>query len=1061
MRPLKLRMKAFISYKDEQTIDFTQFDKGLFIIDGDIGAGKTTIFDAISFALFGEASGSDRKSDYEVLHCNLVPKSVDTEVEFLFSQSGKEYRIVRTIHFPKKRGTENEYQKGEPDGAWIYDPDCIDPIKGPSKVTDRVNEIIGLNKDQFSKIIMLAQGEFKEFLKSGTDKKYEILKKIFDTSVYERYQNMIALAYSRMDAKRSGCKQAIENYMESVFTKPDPEEGFDCEMFLPGAAELLESLEKLVAADQKKYDELEAEYQAKQAEVVKLNKDHAAAESVNRDIDELETFRAHLTDLEARTDEMKTLKGRYDSVYVVVNKLLNLISKQKELKTKDGNLDADIAECKSVFESVEKELKAAREAVEADKDSVLKVESITKGIAAKEALMHLYDEYDGLIDSITERIEKLKRDNAALEQKKKELEESDAALGAASEEKATLAGSEEAMITANGLVESCTGRLNTYKDLVSRVGKIREMETANGELGEKLEELKRKAVEANRDYTSKYESFLGNQAAILADKTGKKLNECGEADCPVCGTHLVRGILIRFAKAEGDVVSEDDVNSAREKAAQAEKERAACETEHKSSQSVIDTLKAPAVSIGKNLFGDDIEWKVLGSEGFLESKGIELDNELSALKEDASAKTSAHKRSVELDGIINDLNKRIAEIEGEKKALEVSIEKETEELKSWQSNAESKKSKLEFDSKTEAMDKISRMSAEAVRLQEVINSHIKAENELSVKFTAAQTALNEKIEQKESLAKEIASNNEALNNALAANSFSTVNDAAAIIDGIEDPDEWIKDTGKAINDYNYDVTNTREKITSLEEKTAGKTKVVLADLEEKIEAAEKASDACRERAGNRKMLLDNHKATLDLVREKKAEHSSTEKAWEIIQDLNDLAVGTSAVGGKLSFERYIMGAFFEEILERANYRLDDLTGGCFQLKLKTTADKASSLAGIDVEIVNLDADAVLSKTGLSGGETFLASLALALGLSDVAQSRYGGQTLDSLFIDEGFGTLDGMHLDKTMEVLKSLTNGGDRLVGVISHVDSIDSHFTHKVHVEKHNSASVIKVITG
>jgi exonuclease SbcC len=156
MRPIELKIKGFISYKDEQVIDFTRFNQGIFLIEGDIGAGKTTIFDAMSFALYGEASGSDRgdsKETIEILHCNQLPKSEDTVVELTFSQSGKTYKVERRIHFPKSRIAEGGYGKATVKANLYEGKELL--VSDAGKVTAKINEIIGLTKDQFKKIIML------------------------------------------------------------------------------------------------------------------------------------------------------------------------------------------------------------------------------------------------------------------------------------------------------------------------------------------------------------------------------------------------------------------------------------------------------------------------------------------------------------------------------------------------------------------------------------------------------------------------------------------------------------------------------------------------------------------------------------------------------------------------------------------------------------------------------------------------------------------------------------------------------------------------------------------
>ena len=184
MRPLYLEMTAFGSYARPTVLPFDKLAHGLYLVTGDTGAGKTTIFDAVMFALYGTASGSDRSTD--MLHCDHVPKSVDTLVKLRFSQGGKEYEVERRLHFSKKRGTDDQYGDAKPD-AVLREPNRA-PTEGANRVTARIEALLGLNAEQFRKIIMLAQGQFREFLNADSDKKNEILGRLFDSAPYLWYQ---------------------------------------------------------------------------------------------------------------------------------------------------------------------------------------------------------------------------------------------------------------------------------------------------------------------------------------------------------------------------------------------------------------------------------------------------------------------------------------------------------------------------------------------------------------------------------------------------------------------------------------------------------------------------------------------------------------------------------------------------------------------------------------------------------------------------------------------------------------------------------------------------------
>ena len=240
MRPIILEMTAFGSYAKKTVVDFDRLTHGLYLISGDTGAGKTTIFDAIMFALYGTASGSERKT--EMLHCDFVDKTEDTRVVLKFRQGGKVYSVTRTIHYSRVRGTDSQFGGAKVD-AELQEPEK-DPITGATKVTDRCKELLGLNADQFRKIVMLAQGEFKEFLKADPEKKNEILGKLFDNSAYVRYQELLNGAREELRKERSAYVKCVEETMQSGFQLP---EGVESEQYLPGHPELVHNLNMLVA----------------------------------------------------------------------------------------------------------------------------------------------------------------------------------------------------------------------------------------------------------------------------------------------------------------------------------------------------------------------------------------------------------------------------------------------------------------------------------------------------------------------------------------------------------------------------------------------------------------------------------------------------------------------------------------------------------------------------------------------------------------------------------------------------------------------------------------------
>ena len=213
----------------------------------------------------------------------------------------------------------------------------------------------------------------------------------------------------------------------------------------------------------------------------------------------------------------------------------------------------------------------------------------------------------------------------------------------------------------------------------------------------------------------------------------------------------------------------------------------------------------------------------------------------------------------------------------------------------------------------------------------------------------------------------------------------------------------------------------------------------------------------QEKIKKKHSLIENHKSTLEKADAILKKLKSSQNAWQRLDRLGRLAAGEAGEGGKLSFDRYVMGAIFREVLAMANFRMDIMSGGKYQLMHQISADRQRAKAGLEIEVLDLTTGQQRAASTLSGGEAFFTSLALALGLSDAVQNHAGGRKLDALFIDEGFGSLSEGVLDKALEVLNQLTEG-NRLVGIISHVDKLDESITQKIRVRHGDKGSTLLV---
>ena len=303
---------------------------------------------------------------------------------------------------------------------------------------------------------------------------------------------------------------------------------------------------------------------------------------------------------------------------------------------------------------------------------------------------------------------------------------------------------------------------------------------------------------------------------------------------------------------------------------------------------------------------------------------------------------------------------------------------------------------------------------------------------------------------------------EALDRALDRTGFADVQEVLDALPpaGERDPARWLRLQRQLWTDWESGCAHTRRQLDEQRERLAGKEPVETEALQRELDEALAASARCGEAWGRQENLLANHRLVLERATTAREELRRSDRAWERLDRLADLAVGVNSETGKLSFDRYVMGAVFKEILEMANRRMDIMSGGRYQLVHRSDADRRNARAGLEIQVLDLSTGQLRGAESLSGGEGFFTSLALALGLADTVQNRAGGRSLEALFIDEGFGSLSGGVLDKALEVLSQLSEGR-RLVGIISHVDQLEESIPQKIRVKSGPRGSSLSLELG
>lgn len=1061
MRPLCLEMTAFGSYAAKTVVPFEEMKHGLYLVTGDTGAGKTTIFDAIMFALYGVASGPDRKGD--MLHCDYVPKSTDTVVRLRFAHSGREITVERRIHFRKKRGTDNEYGEGTVD-AQLFEPDCA-PIEGASKVTNRCEMLLGLNAEQFSRIIMLAQGEFKRFLKANSDEKNEILGKLFDNSVYIYYQNLIIGAKNELKRQRSASDEQLRSFMETLFIMPETMPDEEREKFLPGHPALVRNLTELTETETLREAELREQETAEFRQVEAINKRIGAARADNEKLAALSRDRERMAELEAQTPEMAERSERLRRIDDAFHKAAPAARAAEKAASDWQTTVEGIAVLETDLRRRESELEAANAAVEADATAKRELDGLQ---VQCRAISDQLPQYEALAEHAAKQA--VAEKNASQARAEREtLEQTRVGIGetltALTETLGTLEQVDVRAQICSDAYESANTHLKelTGEDgLCKAVAGVQEQERLLKQDEETLRVRTLAAAEASSAYDTIYQRFIASQAGLLAERVRTELSEQPTAQCPVCGTRLCREHLPQLAALPAETPDERTVDAAKQEAERAERSRADQHTAVQKRLAGIESAKKAAVARAQTLLGACESWDQLADASFLQQAAGDAQRRieqtqraLDEAKQDQTARDQC--------------KKRLAEKQREKEEADRTLE--TLRAKEQDQSAAAQAAKaagsvlrenLLFADAAAAQAEQRRLTARVAELSETIRAHEEARATAGSARDKVQGALREKKEALEKLAREKDAAAEAESRILRETGFASRGDAFAALAPIggADGEQWLREERETLTAYRTEKETLRERIAEQERRTDGMQIADLESLEAEKQQLQARYEAARNAHTAMESLLQNHNSVLLKVETEKRALADTDGAWRRLERLAALAGGASSELGKLSFDRYVMGAMFREILEMANRRMELMSGGRYELVHRTGADRRNAKAGLEIEVLDQNTGRLRPSGSLSGGESFFTSLALALGLSDVVQNHAGGRQMDALFIDEGFGTLSDDVLDKALDVLNQLTEGS-RLVGIISHVDRLDESIPQKIRVKNSEKGSTLTLETA
>jgi exonuclease SbcC len=1028
MKPLRLTMRAFGSYAGEETLDFTKFgDSGLYLITGETGSGKTTIFDAISYALYGKASGSARGRS-SMLRSDFARDGIGTAVTLDFEIGGKRYVVARKMTPHTKRKT-RETTFNESVELMLPDNTVVERAKD---VEAKISEIIGLDRDQFSQIVMIAQNDFLRFLHSGTKERVEILRRIFGTARLDRFQGLLKEKRKEAEETTACIRHDFERNDVDPYKRDERFAEWDLQLEA-GFAEIRDLDGRIADCDKSRTE---------------ISGAIAVASELSKKLDELASRREALAEHASKAEYIAGIKKEHARGEIALRKVKPAADKAAQAEKSYADVCAGLKEGRTAADTAKENLARATE-------TLAKLPPLE---TAQESLNDIKRECDRESGKLS-RLAEMKSNRGGIANKRRVLDDLRAGLAAAEKTIAELpplpamqAELERLKrdLEKNSVRLAELAALQTNRDEI--IAKRKSLEYAQSE----FERLNAEYIAADGKYKLVEEQFLRNQAGILA----RTLRE--GVPCPVCGSTEHPSP----AAAAGEDIGENKLKRSREQSEKTKEKRDVKVSECDKLNSEIGVLTdrfledlskynivertpisggaedfaAPVQAASKSL--DEAVERERSASALMSAK-IRADTETAAKLAETMA-SSTKKRDklapqcvalkAEIDTLterfLKDLSEYIAEPDWA--SSEERIESAVAETGSLVAALTVRKNDGEH-----ALRELSQKWDDAKRGQ--------AESEAALHKASALVSERENRESEESIS--LGETRASYKLALSDGGFACEADyVSALL-----TDEELEVKSKTIADYADSGKQLARDIERLETEVLGKKRP---DVGKMISDSDAITDALAELNKRRdalKLGMENTSRVLRELRESAVKLAVAETELGAIKGLDD------AANGHLNFETYAQTAYFERVLRAANQRLKVMSESRYVLRRKEEIADKRAKTGLELEVADSYTGKNRDANSLSGGESFMASLSLALGLSDVVQQNAGGIRLDAMFIDEGFGSLDSDVLELAVRTLSDMA-GGKRTIGIISHVAELRERVDRQVRVEKTKNGSRIRL---
>ena len=1010
MIPIKLSFQAFGPYVKNQVIEFDKFENsGVFLIHGITGSGKTTILDAITYALYGKSSGGNR-GDITAMRCQMAKEEIPTNVEFVFKVSEKIYKFTRSIVIRTKRNGSKDYNVSQ-NAMFLNSEGIFVPFFENPKIKDveqKSCEIIGLNHEQFIQVIMLPQGKFEKLLVAKSDEKEEILVTLFNAQKWQEAAEWIC-----NEAKNISRDVALKRENINVMLKSeDAETKENLEMQVSNLQESLENINK----EKNRISELlkaEKEKLELQNDIFNLFEEKSRTE---KELEKIKKQEEKINILSTKLEKGKKALNVEQKYYNVIN-----IQKQcKESKEKLENEQKINAACtadKEITEKALEELKKREPQIEKLKVSKIKAESLT-------------DVYNQITSSKREADKQIKIYDD-LKIKEANLQ----SLCTSSKEKLQKYSQRKDYIFNNYSLKlpEMREKAEKFSVLDKKTTEAKQMKlkikkaiNALKEINEDLEKNKDSLAVQKNKYDSLYKAYIEQTAYLISLEL-----EDGK-ECPVCGSihHPEKAVPIESSVDSSQI---NDLRFAIDK----------LNDEAAELNNIIARQDAAKSSKAEKLNELQIEIKELqkslencSKENIYESlKTAESEND--KLKELINAITKLTDETSKLESELATISSKLSD-----------ASKIKEECKA-RYNSLSDRKIDGIETENDLINKINSFKAEINKYSEELLTLTEKSSSADKALTSSNASLLLLKEHSEKKFLEYDEAKAEYLEMLKSNNFADTQEFKSYLTDQDMLDDW----DEQIQNYIIEKGSVAKNLQRLKTLTENKTKPNLDAIKNTVSTLENSIVENEKQAA----LFKDRKIRLESIINK------VSKQQKILQELIRkydayYSFGITLRGDKgISLRRYVLGVMLTSVTVEANRLLKNVHDGRYQLCRTLEGSGRSRKAGLELEVFDGYSGEKRGAAGLSGGEKFLVSLALSLGLSAVVQAQSGGIKIDTMFIDEGFGSLDSSSISDALNILSSV-KGSKRLVGIISHVQLLKETIEASIIVQKDRNGSTLLI---